>query len=486
MSQSIPHTISFLLLSGFVSGCIENKFHSLSQENSGVDLETSNLESESSTDEPQESQDYSTEQETSTSVNCSNDAPPQIQDYSPQTGSVLEIGGVIQLEAWALDDNTSGDQLTFRWTHADGSVLDEVSATTTGYASGQWSGHRTEGEQSIFLHVIDQCENTTVVEIPLCQEVGYLQDELELENWNLEGDAYLIGNEVELTGIDTWRIGSAFMTDEIVMANDINIRFEYKTEGGTGADGISLTALNVDEMTTFIGGHGCGIGYGGGVGCTDGPGLPGWSIELDTWYNPEQPDPTTCDHIALSFDGDIAYPKVWKPVHELEETGWHQVEITVDAPKVRVVIDDVLYLDEEVDGDFDFPAYIGFTGSTGGQTNSHRIRGLTVSENICGAPTEEVNYLEPTFECDDSVGEVSHSFTIDSDWGSGYCASVEVQNPNTNTIGWEVVLPADGTINNMWNAVKIDDGNQWRFRGESWNMSILAGQSTSFGFCANR
>ena len=174
------------------------------------------------------------------------------------------------------------------------------------------------------------------------------------------------------------------MIDQVVMADEVTIRFEFLTEGGTGADGISLTALNIDEMSSFLGGAGCGIGYGGGIECTEGPALPGWSIEFDTWFNAELPDPTENDHTAFTFNGAIHAPEVWSEVHELEDTGWHTIEISVMAPRVMVSIDSILYIDQDIIGDFDFPAYLGFTGATGGQTNIHRIRGFTVTEHVCG------------------------------------------------------------------------------------------------------
>ena len=36
-----------------------------------------------------------------------------------------------------------------------------------------------------------------------------------------------------------------------------------------------------------------------------------------------------------------------------------------------------------LDGHFDFPAYIGFTAGTGGDTNLHPLDGLTVTESSC-------------------------------------------------------------------------------------------------------
>ena len=46
-------------------------------------------------------------------------------------------------------------------------------------------------------------------------------------------------------------------------------------------------------------------------------------------------------------------------------------------------IDGVVYMDQDVTGNFNFPAYIGFTAGTGGATNEHLIDSLVVTESIC-------------------------------------------------------------------------------------------------------
>jgi hypothetical protein len=162
----------------------------------------------------------------------------------------------------------------------------------------------------------------------------------------------------------------------------VEIEFLFYIGGGSGADGISLTAIDVDRMTTFLGGTGCGLGYGGDAACTAGPALPGWSIEVDTYFNDGQ-DPTIEDHLTFVFDGDVDAPQAWTPLPEMEDTGWHTMTVTVTAPHVKIAIDGDIYIDQELTGHFDFPANIGFTAGTGGQTNFHRIDALEVTSYLC-------------------------------------------------------------------------------------------------------
>lgn len=74
-----------------------------------------------------------------------------------------------------------------------------------------------------------------------------------------------------------------------------------------------------------------------------------------------------------------------------------------------------------------------------------------------------------------------------NDWGTGYCVDVTVHNLNDMDVVWEVVLTFEGTIDNVWNAVMTDlGGSQYAFSGDSWNVSLLAGETTEFGLCAYR
>ena len=421
--------------------------------------------------------------EISTNPDCEENSPPELVSWTPGAHSILNVGDTL-LEAWILD--VDGDDVLISWIDEHGQTIGEGFADENGYIGIRWVDERAIGEQLITIQIQDDCVQKTT-EFEICQEAGYAQDELQLDKWHLEGAAeILVDGSLELTGLSTFQLGGAFMTDEIVLANEVEIRFEYKTEGGTGADGISLTALDTTRMTSFLGGAGCGIGYGGNTSCTDGEGLPGWSIELDSWFNGELPDPTSHDHVAMSFDGDIANPVVWSPVHELEETGWHTVEIFVNAPHIRVVIDDYLYIDEDVEGDFDFPAYIGFTGSTGGQTNLHTIRGLTVQESVCVKEDEEEReYLIPE-DLPEATSNFDFTYHADSDWGAGYCGRIVVHNNGSTAGVWSYPYAVDGQMQSSWGTTVTEENGSWVFQGENHNRSVDAGQQTSFGFCVNR
>ncbi|MBN1429496.1 MAG: cellulose binding domain-containing protein, partial [Anaerolineae bacterium] len=82
-------------------------------------------------------------------------------------------------------------------------------------------------------------------------------------------------------------------------------------------------------------------------------------------------------------------------------------------------------------------------------------------------------------------GDVTVTVTTQSDWNTGYCANVTVTNNSSEPVNWKVTFPVVGTINNFWNAVWSQSGNQATAEGVNWNDILQPGESShSIGFCA--
>ena len=271
-----------------------------------------------------------------------------------------------------------------QWQSNQDGLFSTGEAFSDGSVETLWNAYQSSGYHTIEVSVVDSCSNVTRDTASICQQLTYNVNALDVNTWNFEGSARwdVLNNWVELTPANRWQVGTAFSTGQEVPAGWIDIEFSFYIGEGTGADGISLTALDVDRQQTFLGGDGCGIGYGGDAFCTDGPALPGWSIEVDTYYN-EGHDPTSEDHLMLTFDGDVDDPEIWVPLPEMEDTGWHSMAVRVQQPHVQGDIDGVTYIDQEIAGFYDFDAYIGFTAGTGDFTNRHLIRDLVVQEKLC-------------------------------------------------------------------------------------------------------
>jgi uncharacterized repeat protein (TIGR02543 family) len=88
----------------------------------------------------------------------------------------------------------------------------------------------------------------------------------------------------------------------------------------------------------------------------------------------------------------------------------------------------------------------------------------------------------------DSTGNKDVVVTVKNtnDWGTGYCADVFVNNPTSNAIDWLITFTIDGTINQLWNAIYKQTGQQVTAEGVSWNNLVQPNQTVSFGFCALR
>ncbi len=312
------------------------------------------------------------------------DEAPEIEVLDPTSNTILEVGSVL-LRAAVGDLEDPSTALLVSWDSSVEGALGSASADAAGNSFVSWPAPRTEGEHLLTATVTDTCGNAASVEVGVCQQGGYTVDELDLSSWHFEGDAQWDGtnNWLQLTRAAPDLVGSAFATDATVDAGNVEINFRFYIGDGTGADGISLTALDVDRMTTFLGGTGCGIGYGGDSDCTEGPALPGWSIEVDTFDNGTGVEPTSDDHLAFAFNGDVDGYVAWASLPEMEDTGWHDMTVVVAAPRVTVSIDGTTYIDTTLPGDFSFDAYVGFTAGTGGQTNTHLIDSLSVTETIC-------------------------------------------------------------------------------------------------------
>jgi hypothetical protein len=78
------------------------------------------------------------------------------------------------------------------------------------------------------------------------------------------------------------------------------------------------------------------------------------------------------------------------------------------------------------------------------------------------------------------------SVEIYTDWGGGYCANGAVANVGDAPTSWGFFWPADGEIYTVWEANAMAMGDEIYFTGVASNATLAAGESTTFGFCANR
>jgi hypothetical protein len=305
------------------------------------------------------------------------DEAPELVITTPTDGDILEPGASTDFTASVSDLGDAVEDMLVEWSSDVDGVLASSVPAADGSASFTWdSASHSSGDHVLMASVVDSCESEASDEVLICQNEGYTEENLALSTWNFEGSAqWDSGNSwVELTNTSTNQAGTAFQTSTTVDSDSIVIEFSFFVSGGSGADGISLTALDSTRMSGFVGSTGGGIGYAG---------LPGWSIEVDTWYNSENNDPTQGDHLSVHIDGNQTSYATWAELPEMEDGNWHDMAVTVSGSHMTVEVDGTTYIDTGIGGLSAFPAYVGFTGATGASTNYHLIDSLEVEAFVC-------------------------------------------------------------------------------------------------------
>jgi chitinase len=76
------------------------------------------------------------------------------------------------------------------------------------------------------------------------------------------------------------------------------------------------------------------------------------------------------------------------------------------------------------------------------------------------------------------------SFSIESQWGGGFTASVTIKNTGTTAVnGWTLAFDAGFGITNIWNAsITSHNGTKFTIHDAGYNSSIPAGKTVTFGF----
>jgi len=303
------------------------------------------------------------------------DLPPEISWSGLSEGQIVRAGGTARLDLQVSDPEQDPRELDVRVESSVDGVIFESMPDGLGSLSTTWAGAaQTAGDHTLRAVVTDECGQTDTVALNMCQDAGFTAENLDLTTWNLNGSARwdAANRWIELTPALNNQGGTAFQTVNTVDAGDIDISFSFYMSGGTGADGITVTALDFSRMTSFVGGYGGGIGYAG---------LPGWTVEVDNWYNGI--DPTVEDHVSVHIDGDVSRPILWRALPDMEDGRWHTMRVRAYGDMLTVTIDGTVYINQLVPELSSFPAYVGFTAATGGATQNHLIDSLEVRGTAC-------------------------------------------------------------------------------------------------------
>ena len=223
--------------------------------------------------------------------------------------------------------------------------------------------------------------------------------------FEINGSAVHKGSgEYLLTPASAAQVGSIWFKSKISLEESFDLDFElyFGTKNG-GADGISFC---LQPLSTSIGVSGGGLGIQGVN--------PSFIAEFDTYRNSGDPD---FDHIAIQKNGDIlnsgvnnlvSAVRIKSGVDDVENGKWHPMQVKWNAflKKFDIYVDCILrvsYTGDIVNSIFkgNPNVYWGFTASTGGANNEHKVRNVRTNliklddQDICKNGNIQVN-LPPT------------------------------------------------------------------------------------------
>lgn len=206
---------------------------------------------------------------------------------------------------------------------------------------------------------------------------------LNTTGWNLTGNAF-VGNtngtvnnfndELILTNPNNFESGGVFW-DQPINLNQCNqwiVEFDFRIFDGSIADGLAFCFLDIPP-TGFV--SGAGIGIPGGSN--------GLKVVIDTWDNCNGPKPELQIYSGFGYDecinGIISSSNTNGQYNFIRSNEYRSAKITYDNGNVDFYINNTLYLSAFAPANF--TGYMGFTSSTGGETDRHSIKNVKIYTN---------------------------------------------------------------------------------------------------------
>lgn len=211
------------------------------------------------------------------------------------------------------------------------------------------------------------------------------QPNMSTAGWNLAGaaaigdtpgDADVFNNELVLTTAVGNTSGAIFYSQPLNLntCTKWKAEFEFRIFDGSGADGIAFCFLDVPPS---------GFVSGGGVGI---PGTAnGLKIIFDPFDNGCGLNPEVQVYNGAGYNeciaGIVKVNNSGGNLNFIRSNAYNAVEVNYDNGNVTVEINGNLWL-SATGMIANFPGYLGFTASTGGSTDRHSIRNVTVYTDL--------------------------------------------------------------------------------------------------------
>lgn len=287
-----------------------------------------------------------------------------------------------------VDGNTLADE-PVTWSIGSSPAGVATLSTTSGYTTVATGV--TPGTATITATTADKSATATLAVMSLCSADGLYPF----------GNATAIRTPycaLRLTPPTYGQAGGAWSKTKVKVANGFQTEFTFRMSGAAGAcdafgqcgaDGLAFVIQGVSG--TSVGGSGGGLGYAGLQKSV--------AVEFDTWYNPENHDPSS-NHIAVQSAGAAAnsvdHVAPWahgaaKIGGDFNDGVTRTVKIVYVPGSLDVYLGSTLVLHSPIDLndinggsilDADGEAWVGFTAGTGAAFAAHDILDWSFS----GAP----------------------------------------------------------------------------------------------------
>ena len=349
-----------------------------------------------------DSSDVNTPTSTISLYSIANEAPT-IEILSPQNGDVLPRTSQF-FEGRIQDDRDLPGELLMQWRSSVDGVFGNTNASDDGLTQAEWLAGHSAGNHIIQLMATDICGETADAQIQVCQESGFSEESMWSGDWSEQGGGQWSESDenVKIVYTEDQTVGSIFAMHETLSASQISMSFRFSLEG-FGHEGFALVALDDSaegnaEGNTIASGGGC-LGYGDHMECGSEGHTPllGWMVEFDTNVNAW--DPAEGNHVAFVLQGEQDSHIFWTDIGEIQDNGWHEVNVSVLDGIFQIELDGVLLIEEILmdnqdvaqhwENGLSFPAYIGFTGS-GSAGTQLVVDDLYVIEPTCSLESSSI------------------------------------------------------------------------------------------------
>ncbi|RMZ58651.1 hypothetical protein D1632_13725 [Chryseobacterium nematophagum] len=272
---------------------------------------------------------------------------------------------------WDVDDDFTSGAIDLGTLNNSGQISVSGNQLQTGYFALMTIAGDSDGDGILDLDDLDD-DNDGILDNVECVSVT------NLDNWQLNDDAYINNDEIVITNDIGNQRGQIWYKNKIDVTQNFNYRFDIFVGNHAGADGVAF-ALQTE------GPHASG-GPGGGIGIIDV--VPAMVIEFDTYTNDALAnDLDGYHHVALESTTSTGFTPYnnnngsYVRYLNLSDGKYHAVEINyvASSQRLEVYMDENMILQTTTNIATDFlggatEAYIGFTGSTGGESNLQKIR----------------------------------------------------------------------------------------------------------------